>query len=203
MHPEILEENQRKLLPFLSEFSSEFGMVGGTAIAYHIGHRRSVDFDLFTNKEFDNAKVLSKIRKTLSLERVYRNETDQLTALVQGVQFTFFRYPYALEFSESFESVVKIPTLPTLAAMKLFALGRRAKWKDYVDIYFILKEQCALPDVVRVARDMFGNEMNEKILREQLCYFDDIDFSETVSYLPGFETSDETVKEFLAKTSIV
>lgn len=73
MHPEILEEQQRKLLPFLSEFSSDFGMVGGTAIAYHIGHRRSIDFDLFTNTEFDNAKILSKIRKTFPLERVYRN----------------------------------------------------------------------------------------------------------------------------------
>ena len=201
MHPEILEERQRKLLPFLAEFSDDFGMVGGTAIAYHIGHRRSIDFDLFTNTEFDNAKILSKIRKTFSLERVYRNETDQLTVLIQGVQFTFLRYPYPLEFSESFEGAVKTPALPTLAAMKLFALGRRAKWKDYVDLYFIFKDRCAFLDVVRVARDMFGAEMNEKILREQLCYFDDIDFSETVSFLPGFETSDETVKEFLMKIS--
>lgn len=201
MHPEILEEHQRKLLPFLSEFSSDFGMVGGTAIAYHIGHRRSIDFDLFTNTEFDNAKILSKIRKTFSLERVYRNETDQLTVLVQGVQFTFFRYPYPLEFPESFEGVVKIPVLSTLAAMKLFALGRRAKWKDYVDLYFIFKDRCAFSEVVQTARNMFGTEMNEKILREQLCYFDDIDFSETVSFLPGFKTSDEAVKEFLTKVS--
>lgn len=201
MHPEILEEQQRKLLPFLSEFSNDFGMVGGTAIAYHIGHRRSIDFDLFTNTEFDNAKILSKIRKTFPLERVYRNETDQLTVLVHGVQLTFFRYPYPLEFPESFEGVVNIPVLSTLAAMKLFALGRRAKWKDYVDLYFVFKDQCAFRDVIQTARNMFGNEMNEKILREQLCYFDDIDFSETVSYLPGFETSDETVKEFLTKVS--
>ena len=201
MHPEILEEQQRKLLPFLSEFSSDFGMVGGTAIAYHIGHRRSIDFDLFTNTEFDNAKILSKIRKTFPLERVYRNETDQLTVLVHGVQLTFFRYPYPLEFPESFEGVVNIPVLSTLAAMKLFALGRRAKWKDYVDLYFVFKDQCAFRDVIQTARNMLGNEMNEKILREQLCYFYDIDFSETVSYLPGFETSDETVKEFLTKVS--
>ena len=47
MHKEILSGNQMALLPFVQKFIKEYYLVGGTAIALHIGHRRSIDFDLF------------------------------------------------------------------------------------------------------------------------------------------------------------
>jgi len=63
MHEEILEEKQKKLLTLLSKFSPQFGLVGGTAIALHLGHRRSIDFDLFTTVDFDTDKIRGIIRK--------------------------------------------------------------------------------------------------------------------------------------------
>ena len=51
MHEKILTEDQKNLLPLVAEFSSDFGLVGGTAIALHLGHRRSIDFDLFSKKD--------------------------------------------------------------------------------------------------------------------------------------------------------
>jgi len=47
MHKEILDNNQLSLLDLVKSFRREFYLVGGTAIALHIGHRRSIDFDLF------------------------------------------------------------------------------------------------------------------------------------------------------------
>jgi hypothetical protein len=47
MHPEILSKEQLELLPFLGQFNKRFFLVGGTAIALQIGHRQSIDFDLF------------------------------------------------------------------------------------------------------------------------------------------------------------
>ena len=47
MHKEILSKYQIELLPLLKQFKREYYLVGGTAIALHIGHRRSIDFDLF------------------------------------------------------------------------------------------------------------------------------------------------------------
>ena len=47
MHLEILNKEQKELLPILSQFKREYYLVGGTAIALHIGHRESIDFDLF------------------------------------------------------------------------------------------------------------------------------------------------------------
>ncbi len=51
-HKEILTKEQIKLLPLLGKFSKDFGLVGGTAVALHLGHRRSLDFDLFSSKKF-------------------------------------------------------------------------------------------------------------------------------------------------------
>jgi len=49
-HKEILVPGQRDLLSAVKSFAKDFGLVGGTAIALHIGHRESIDFDLFTKK---------------------------------------------------------------------------------------------------------------------------------------------------------
>ncbi|MBF0452849.1 MAG: nucleotidyl transferase AbiEii/AbiGii toxin family protein [Candidatus Magnetomorum sp.] len=50
MYKTILTKNQLDLLPLIKKLSKDYYLVGGTAIALHIGHRRSIDFDLFTHK---------------------------------------------------------------------------------------------------------------------------------------------------------
>ncbi|MCB6599156.1 hypothetical protein LI118_17050, partial [Erysipelatoclostridium ramosum] len=72
---------------------------------------------------------------------------------------------------------IKLPDLLTLAAMKAYALGRRAKWKDYVDLYFAMKDYFPISAIVKKAKGIFGAEFNEKIFRAQLAYFKDIDYS--------------------------
>ena len=86
--------------------------------------------------------------------------------------------------------------------MKAFALGQRAKWKDYVDLYFIMEKYHGIDKIIQKAKQLFGPEFNEKIIRSQLMYFDDINYSEEVEYLPGFEVSDEVVKKGLIEFSL-
>ena len=95
-----------------------------------------------------------------------------------------------------------MPSLLTLAAMKAYALGKRAKWKDYVDLYFIIRDSYSVPEIIKKAKDIFGNEFNEKICREQLAYFKDINYSEEVRYLKGFEVSDKIIKKGLTDFSL-
>ena len=52
---------------------------------------------------------------------------------------TFYNFPYKIKASAYLDKTIQLPDLLTLAAMKAFALGNRGKWKDYVDLYFILK----------------------------------------------------------------
>lgn len=203
MHKEILTENQLKLLPLVKLFSKDFGLVGGTAIAFYLGHRESIDFDLFNFKEFSNYSIKKVLDdKKLSIDTVLVNKKGEYTFLINGVKFTFFQFPYKIDFVNSFEDIIKLPDLLTLASMKAFALGRRAKWKDYVDMYFILKSGYSIKDITIRSLEIFGHEFNEKIFRVQLSYFKDIDYTEEVIYREGFAVSDEEIKNELVKYSL-
>ncbi len=203
MHQEILTKEQTKLLPLAKKFIKDFGLVGGTAVALQIGHRRSIDFDLFSDREFNNAKIRQIIIKSgHKISKVYKDEAEQFTFFVDKVQFTFFRYPFKIEFSEHFEKILRMPNLLTLAAMKAYALGRRAKWKDYVDLYFIIKEHFSISKISKKGKEIFGNEFNEKLFRSQLAYFKDIDYGEEIDYLKGFEIDNKIIQKELINFSI-
>lgn len=202
MHKEILSAEQINLFPLLGRFGKEFGLVGGTAVALHLGHRRSIDFDLFTEKEFSNLIIEREVRTAVPIERIFVNRAGELTFVANGVKVTFFQYPFPIEFSSNLDGLIGIPDLLTLAAMKAFAIGKRAKWKDYVDLYFILKGHRSLQDIVAQARAIFQTEFNEKIFRTQLAYFDDINYDERVEYLPGFAVDEEDVKRELIRLSL-
>lgn len=201
MHEEILTPEQKLLLPLVSKFLPKFGLVGGTAIALYLGHRRSIDFDLFTQEDFDNENIKNLIRPSYKIEATLVEFVNQLTIVANQVKFTFYKYPFPIKFSEKFENFAKLPDLLTLAAMKAFALGGRAKWKDYVDLYFLFNK-FPFKEVVIKAQELFGSEFNEKLFREQLSYFDDIDYSEQVDFMPGFEVDDLKVKNFLSEVSL-
>ena len=138
---------QNELLPLVESFAKDFCLVGGTAIALHLGHRRSIDFDLFTGQTLRNQSILNKILKSSKIDSLFVNKLDELTLMINGVKLTFFRYPYAISYQEKFGVKLKMPDLLTLAAMKAYALGRRAKWKDYVDLYFIMKDFFGLKEI--------------------------------------------------------
>ena len=203
LHKEILTKEQIELLPLIKSFSKDFGLVGGTAIALHIGHRRSIDFDLFTNKEFDNLSIRQKITKFAKIEKVITDEKNQYTVIVNGVRLTFLHYPYPISFTKSFEKIIKMSDLLTLSAMRAYTLGRRVKWKDYVDLYFIMKDWCAFKKIIQKAEKIFTSEFNEKIFRVQLSYYEDIDYTEKVIYIKNFETKNDVIKKFLTEKALI
>ena len=202
MHKEILTPEQAELLSLVECFSMKFGLAGGTAVAFQIGHRRSLDFDLFAETEFKNQSILNRISKTLEIEKVIVNKLDELTVVIKGVKFTFFRYPYKIDYSEKLKGVIKMPGLLTLAAMKAFALGQRSKWKDYVDLYFIIKNYHSVNEISKKGKKLFGKMFNEKLFRTQLSYFNDINYSEKVEFMEGFEVSDKIIKKALIDFSL-
>lgn len=190
-------------MPLLFEFSKNFGLVGGTAVALHLGHRRSVDFGLFSSKEFGNQSLLNKILNHWKTDEIIVNLLDELTFAIKGVKFTFFRYPFPIEYNLNFEGIINMPDVLTLAAMKAFALGQRAKWKDYVDLYFIIKGHFSIDQISEKGKQLFGGNYNEKLFRSQLAYFEGINYDEPVEYLPGFETNEAEIKKALLEFSLV
>jgi len=201
-HREILTKEQFELLPLLKEFKSKFYMVGGTAIALHIGHRRSIDFDLFSEKSFQNFRIRKMFSRFVKKEKMLVDRPGELTILLHDIKFTFFHFPHKIPHPEKLDNIISMPDLLTLAAMKAFALGGRAKWKDYVDLYFILKNFHTLDEIIKKAKEIFGTAFNDKLLSVQLSYFEDVNYDEKVEYLKGFEVSDAVVKRELKKFSL-
>ena len=176
-------------------------MVGGTAIALHIGHRRSIDFDLFKNKPIRRKKNLESIQNSKLPYSLTYNTAEQMNFIVNDVKLTFFQYEFSIKAKIDFDNVIKIPTLIDLAAMKAYALGRRSKWKDYVDLYFLLKEHFTLEQIALRASEIFGELFSNKMFRVQLSYFDDIDYSESVDFMIDNPPTDIEIRSFLEKIS--
>ena len=202
MHLEIFNEQQLQLLPVVSKFKNEFYMVGGTAVALHIGHRLSIDFDLFKNGVIKPKNIIDKFKKNHETILVTLNREGQLNLVCRNVKFTFFNFGYDVPHPVLIEKSITIPSLLDLAAMKAFALGLRSKWKDYVDLYFILKASYNIHEIADKAVTLFGQLFSEKLFRGQLNYFQGISFDEQIEFMPDFEVNEKEVKDFLTDAAL-
>lgn len=202
MHSEILNDKQMQLLPLMAQFRREYYLVGGTAIALYIGHRRSIDFDLFKPSAINHKRNLDKISATPFGHVITRRVSEQMNLIVNDVKLTFFQYPFPIEPTAKFETYFRLPSLLQLAAMKAYALGRRSKFKDYVDLYFLLRDHFTIADITACASEVFGELFSEKMFRSQLCYFDDIDYTEAVDWLISNPPTDVEIKQALTEFAV-
>lgn len=196
MHKDILSQKQAALLPLLKSYKNDFYLAGGTAIALQTGFRRSIDFDLFKNTEIIPTKIINHLKSFEHKYKVVKNTSDQFDAFVYGVKLSFIHYPFRVATSLSFNNIIRMPDLLTLAAMKAYALGRRSKWKDYVDLYFLLKHYFSVKEISGKANEIFGELFSEKLFRAQLSYHKDIDYSEQIDYI-NEPVSPDDIKTFL------
>lgn len=200
-HKEILNDKQIELLPLVGEFKREYYLVGGTAIALYLGHRRSIDFDLFKFASLNRKKNLEKVQSSGFPSIVTWNVTDQMNLVVNEVKVTFSQYPFQIKANKVFDNIIRLPELLDLAAMKAYALGRRSKWKDYVDLYFLLKKKFTFDEISQRAVSIYGDLFSDKLFRSQLSYFEDVDYSEEVDYIIADSPSDEEIKQYLIVVS--
>jgi hypothetical protein len=202
MHNEILTSKQRELFPYISQFNRTFYLVGGTAIALHIGHRESIDYDLFTFNKLNKNRIRQKLLTIPFRQKAIFEDIDQIHFYINDIKVTFFSYPYQVEHPVNIDKTITMPTLLSLSAMKAFALGRRAKWKDYVDLYFLAKNHFSIDEISHEATRLFNEQFSDKLFRQQLTFHKDINYSEDVKFLPGFEVQPEEIKQFLIDISI-
>jgi hypothetical protein len=183
MYTEILTEKQQELLAFIAQYKRSFYLVGGTAIALYIGHRRSIDFDLFTCTQLNKSRIKAKLIHIPYKQRIIFDDIDQLHYIINEVKITFFNYPYPVEHPVKWDNIISMPSLLSLAAMKAFALGRRSKWNDYVDLYFIITRFFSIKEIATEAEKIFTSQFSEKLFREQMAFHNDINYSEEVEYV--------------------
>ena len=202
MHLEILNKEQKDLLPFIKKYTPKYYLVGGTAIALHIGHRASIDFDLFTDGNVNSVSIKKQVSGSGFPTNLIVQKADQIHFTINNVKLTFFQFPFPIEANNYHQSYFRIPDLLTLAAMKAFALGGRGKWKDYVDLFFLLKNHFTIEEICNKAKELFTGVFNPLLFNKQLCYFDDISFEEQVEFMPRFEVDEKEVKDFLTDAAL-
>jgi len=191
------------MISLVDQFSESFVLVWGTAIALHIGHRYSIDFDLF-GPDMDTLprSHIDRILHTSPYTWQILVDTDiHYEVLIAGVKITWYAYPYSLKAGPKKLSKIGIPPLITLAVMKAHAIQRRAKWKDYVDMA-LLTSHLTVPNIVEEAKHKFGWAFSAKLFAAQLIYTDDIDYTEEVQRLDWHEVSRSDVLRILHDVSM-
>jgi hypothetical protein len=176
-HGEVLPELQRRVLAALGRGATREGFYlgGGTAIALHLGHRQSVDFDWFTPAALDDPLELAdRIRSGGVALEATRVEPGTLHDRLLGVPSSFFRYGYPLlrpavpwpEFS------CELASLEDLACMKLVAVAQRGARKDLLDVFAIGRDRIPLALMLELYRQKYGIRDVGHVLAG-LSYFDD------------------------------
>lgn len=175
MYPEVLPAANKLLLPQLKKLS-RYTLSGGTALALQLGHRMSVDFDFFSSTQIEK-KLWSQLKawfKGCSIIPLV-DTADELTVVINDVKFTFLYYPYPALAEPILWSEIKLYSITDIAPMKAQTIGRRSTYKDYFDIYTILKlKQYTLLEIITLAEKKFGDDFNGRIFLEQLLYHEDI-----------------------------
>jgi hypothetical protein len=175
----ILPPPQRRLWDELGATPREFVLYGGTAIALHLGHRNSVDFDFFGERPLDASNV------TLSLPylvgaTITQREPNTLSCIVERggpVKLSFFGVPRLRKLQAPLiaaDNGLRIASLLDLAAMKVRVVQLRAEARDYIDIDALLVEgRVDLSAALGAAQAIYGEEFNPQISLKALTYFEE------------------------------
>jgi Nucleotidyl transferase AbiEii toxin, Type IV TA system len=181
---DILPPAQRRLWPQLSATPPEFTLYGGTAIALHLGHRSSVDFDFFAATPFAPNGLMRSVNY-LANATVRQSAPNTLAVTVNPdapVQLSFFGGLNLGEVAPPGIATgpdIKIASLLDLAGCKVAVVTQRAELKDYLDIHALLTQaNIPLAEMLAAARVIYGDEFSPLLCLKALAYHEDAGLAE-------------------------
>ena len=154
-----------------------FYLGGGTAVAIHLGHRRSVDLDWFTGQRLENPLELAQELQRRGVElRIGSVSRGTLLAEACGVRVSFFEFGYPLLETPRIWPAFDCPLagLSDLAAMKVLAIEQLGTKKDFVDLYALGVQGFSLGEMLALYQRKFSIADAARV-RYSLCYFDEAD----------------------------
>ncbi len=161
--------HQLQAIPELNEFH----LVGGTALSLQLGHRNSIDIDLFTQNEFEATYIINLLQDDYNLTVTLARKST-LLAVVNNIKTDFIRHNYALLRPPVTEDGIRFLSKEDIAAMKFHAIIQSGKrLKDFIDVYFLL-QHLSMKQMV----DFFSLKYtysNPMIAMKAVNFFDDID----------------------------
>ena len=154
----------------------DFELVGGTALALHIGHRISVDIDLFCKNNFKVNQIKECILDHFSNHQITFDYEAKNTLIgsIDNIKIDFIRHAYpTLKTTETTENI-RLCSMEDIAAMKLSAItDNGTRIKDFVDLYYLL-QQFRLKDVIQFYQSKYQSA-NSLFALKSISYFNDLD----------------------------
>lgn len=147
-------------------------LVGGTALALQIGHRRSIDLDIFGHLDLSPFEVEQELRVYGATS--VRNRSKRIQGyMVSGVQVDLVEYDYPWLDAPIMGEGLRLASCRDIAAMKLAAITNRGTKKDFVDLRFLL-ETFELAEMLDFYARKFADGALFPVLKN-LVFFDDAD----------------------------
>jgi len=179
LHFDALPKNTRLALEFLSKEKwldqSNWYLAGGTALALHVGHRKSVDLDFFTHdKDFDNNELLEHFINGIDWKTDV-NKKNTIYGVLLGAKVSFIAYPFFMPAEKliSYGSV-SILTVNDIAVMKVIAISQRGRKRDFFDLYWLMHHGQSLDDVMRKLKIQYPSVAHDyHHILKSLVYFED------------------------------
>jgi len=173
-------------------------LVGGTALSLQLGHRVSQDIDLFTRDDINKEEILDLLNRDYNGKYQIHNIQKMILQIsINDIKIDFVKYDYNLIEDIKSEEGIRFLGIKDISAMKLMAIANRGdQAKDFIDIYYLLKEM-ELKDMFEYYKEKF-NQSDINSIKRSLVYFDDVTESNWLSVkLMKDELSMEKVKQTL------
>ncbi|MBW6533584.1 MAG: nucleotidyl transferase AbiEii/AbiGii toxin family protein [Mariniphaga sp.] len=184
LHFETLEKPTLELLKKLmaDTMLKEFILVGGTALALRLGHRISVDIDLFTNLPFNSNHFAEHLQHTFEFAPDFMAE-NTVKGEINGISVDCIAHQYPwIENYKSFDGI-RLAGIKDIASMKLNAIsGNGTRLKDFIDVAY-LSTKLSLNEMLLAYHQKYSS--NPVIALKSIVYFDNINFSEPILMAGG------------------
>ena len=154
------------------ELFKDLRLVGGTSLALQIGHRKSVDLDLFGEIDVNVLEINNALSKVGSVTQIKDSKNIHIY-LVNGIKVDVVNYSYLWQKALIEEDGIRLANCDDIAAMKLSAITGRGTKKDFVDLYFLLK-QMSLSNMLQQYLNKYKDGSLFLVLKS-LVYFEDAD----------------------------
>ena len=174
-NPLIIAPQTFKLIQQLQSLPelNHFYLVGGTSLALQLGHRNSIDIDLFTQTDFEDNDIIELLKNKHTLKEIFRRK-NTIIALVDNVKTDFIKHDYPFIVPPISDDGITYLSKEDIAAMKLHAIIQSGKrLKDFIDIYFLL-QYFSMEQIIGFFTKKYTYS-NPLIALKAVTYFDDID----------------------------
>ena len=196
LHKNAVEEATLALIRRLmaDEQLSAFNLIGGTALALKIGHRASIDIDLFTSAAFIAADIANHLSLKYNAQRVTVLK-NAVFCFIEEIKIDLIAHQYPLIKPVELTGDIRMLSLADIGAMKLHAIvNNGTRLKDFVDFYFLL-EKMPFQEMLLAYEEKYA-ETNTVMAKTALLYHNDIDFSVPILLL------DQKIEWDLIKTRL-